>query len=375
MAEDQRAALEARIGDDPGDVAAWQVYADFLQHQGDPLGELIVLQLAAARDPVGKTRTPAQRAFVTAFKKHAPRLLGTLVQHGASTTDPAAPPLIWRNGVLWRAELGRTAVDGSFVPQAQHLAALLPHPAARMLGELAIRCADQAAAAAALASMFAQRPPLVELELYARGELGELSALWAALPKLRRVTVVAHGFELGDLELPSARRVELHPLALSARSMRAIAAAPWPRLERLELRFSGHDLPPHAALADLAPLLARADLPALSILKLRGLPYAGAVLRAIADGPLAPQLTLLDVKDGNYNPHDLAYLAARKERFGKLREIWVQSPHATLKNVEQALSGIAKHVVTRDVRDLLAQELGAIDRRVLDRYRDPPEDP
>lgn len=378
MADDQREALEARIVDDPEDVDAWQVYADYLQKLGDPVGDLIALQLAAERDPVGKTRTPAQRAFTRAFGKHAPRLLGTLIEHGASTADPSAPPMIWKRGVLRRVELGlrpnRESALEVIAPQAKHLAALLPHPAARLLGELSIRCPTQADAAAVIVLLVAHRPPLHELELFARADLGDLSELWDALPRLRRVTIGAYAFDLGELELPHARRAEFLSLTLSPRSMRAIARAPWPHLERLEIRFGGNDLPPHAAMSDLAPLLQRTDMPALTVLKLRGVPYAGAALREIADGPLAGQLTLLDVKGGNYNPHDLAFVAARKERFPNLREIWMQTTHATLGNVEQQLAGVAKHVVTRHVPDALWAELGTIEQRVVDRYRDPPED-
>ncbi len=375
--EEQREGLEARILDDPDDVAAWQVYADYLQKLGDPVGELIVLQLAADGDPIGKTKTPAQRAFIKAFGKHAPRLLGTLIDHGASTKDPSAPPMIWKSGILRRAELGKPPVPGELpatAPQATRLAALLSHPAGRLLGELAIRCPDQRDAMAALESLIARRPPLYELELFARADLGDVSALWEALPRLRRITLGASSFELGELELGDARRAEFLPLALSPRSMRAIAAAPWPVLERLEIRFGGSSLPPMAAMADVAPLLQRADMPALTVLKLRGVPYAGALLRAIADGPLAGQLTLLDVAGGNYNPHDLDYVAARKERFPKLREIWMQSTHATLTNVERQLAGVAKHVITRHVPDLLSAELGPMEARDLDRYREPPED-
>ncbi len=375
---EQRAALEARIADEPDDLVAWQVYADYLQGLGDPVGELIVLQLAATKEPFSKTKSPAQRAFLKAFAKHAPRLLGTLVDHGGSVTDPSAAPMIWRNGVLRRVELGATPSPTEPIahlprPQARHLHALLPHPAASMLGEVAIRCSDPFDAASALSLLVGFRPRLSELELFARCELGDLSELWDALPNLQRVTIGAHTFELGDLEIPRARRVEFLPLTLSPGSMRAIAAAPWPVLERLEVRFGGADLPPHAAMRDLAPLLARSDMPALTTLKLRGSPYAGAILRAIADGPLAGQLELLDLSGGNYNPHDLAYVAERKQRFTKLRELWMASTHSTLRSAVGLLAGVAKHVVTRYVPDRLGPELGPIDPRVLDRYREPPE--
>lgn len=378
--DERRDALEARIAEDPDDEAGWLVLADHLQKQNDPHGELIVLQLAAAKDPTGKTKTPAQKAFLKAFAKHAPRLLGTLVEDGADPKDPSASPFVWRSGFIRRAVIGapRDPSAGTLAPrlaESRRLADFLAHPASRMIGELVVRAADDEDARKILATLISRRPTqLSELELYARADLGDLSALWEALPRLRRVTVVARSFELGDLALPHARRAEFLPLALSPKSMRAIAEASWPRLERLEIRFGGRDLPPHATLADVRPFLERVDLPALTTLKLRGAPYAGAILRAIADQPIAEQLVLLDVKDGAYNPLDLEYVAHRKAAFKNLRELWVQTSQVTLRNVEQVLAGVAKHIVTRHVTDALWEELGAIETSVLDRYRVPPDD-
>jgi uncharacterized protein (TIGR02996 family) len=378
--DERREALEARIADDPHDADAWLVLADHLQKLGDPHGELIALQLAAARDPVGKTRTPAQKAFLKAFAKHAPRLLGTLVDDGADPKDPAKGPFVWRCGFIRRAELGPKPdplanVLTPRMAEGRRLAEFLAHPASRMLGELVIRATDDSDAQKILAALIERRPPqLYELELYARADLGDLSALWDALPRLRRVTIAARSFELGALALPHARRAEFMPLALSPRSMRAIADAPWPVLERLEIRFGGNNLPPHATLSDVVPMIQRTDMPALTTLKLRGAPYAGAILRAIADYPIAEQLVLLDVKDGAYNPKDLEYVSQRKAAFANLRELWMQTSQITLKSVEQALAGVAKHIVTRHVPDALWAELGPIEDRVLDRYRVPPDD-
>jgi len=379
VSEDQRAALEARIADEPDDPLAWSVYADYLQKQGDPHGELAALQHAADQDPVGKTKTPAQRAFARTFAKLAPRLLGTLIDHGADLKDPAKPPFVWKHGVLRRVQVGPppdpTNPGAIWAPRAGMLAAVLAHPAARMLGELELRAAHDVDAANQLKLLIRHAPPqLRELTLFARADLGDLSELWAALPRLRRITIGARSFEVGELELPEARRVELMPLALSPRSMQAIAIAPWTELQRLEIRFGGQDLPPHASLREALPLLQRADLPKLTVLKLRGCPYAGALLRAVAEAPFAAQLVLLDVMDGNYNPHDLAHVAERKLAFASLRELWVQTSAITMTNVERALAGVAKHIVTRHVSDPLWAEMGAIDVALRNRYREPPEE-
>jgi uncharacterized protein (TIGR02996 family) len=374
MSDDQREALEARIADDPDDPVAWSVYADYLQKLGDPHGELAALQDAAELAPAGKPKTTAQRTFTRAFGKHASQILGTLVDHGADLKDPLKPPFVWKHGFVRRVIVGEavdpTAYGARWVSAAATLNEILAHPAARMLGELEIRTPTDDDAAKVIAHLVRHAPrQLRELTIYARADLGDLSPLWDALPRLRRITVGARSFEVGDFELLDARRVELMPLSLTPATASAIAAAAWPVLERLEIRFGGQGLPPRATLKDLLPLFQRDDLPKLSVLKLRGCPYAGALLRAIADSPTAPQLVLLDVMEGNYNPHDLAYVAARKQAFSSLRELWAQSSTATLVNPAQALAGVAKHVVTRHVVDQLRQEMGTLEPSVLDRYR------
>jgi hypothetical protein len=346
------------------DAAAWQVYADYLQKLGDPVGDLIALQLAAEQDPVGKTRTPAQRAFTRAFAKHAPRLLGTLIEHGASTADPSAPPMIWKRGVLRRVELGlrpnRESALEVIAPQAKHLAALLPHPAARLLGELSIRCPTQADAAAVIALLVAHRPPLHELELFARADLGDLSELWEALPRLRRVTIGA-AFDLGELELPHARR------ANSCRSpFPMIDARDCPRRGAARASRIGSVATTSATRGDLAPLSgapkARAHRP-------QAARRAARRRCARRDGPLAGQLTC-STSGRQLYPHD-SPTSPRKERFPPA-QIWMQTTR-DVGNVEQQLAGVAKHVVTRHVPDALWP--ARHDRqRVVDRYRDPEDE-
>lgn len=48
---DRRALVEALLAADPGDDEPLLVYADYLQHHGDPRGELIAMQTRALREP------------------------------------------------------------------------------------------------------------------------------------------------------------------------------------------------------------------------------------------------------------------------------------------------------------------------------------
>jgi uncharacterized protein (TIGR02996 family) len=360
VSRDERAdALEARIAEDPDDPEAWMVYGDLLQKRGDPRGELIALQLAAqaerAANPRGR-RGPAELAVRKYLAKQAPTLLGALARFVADVREPGVPPLIWRSGTIARLQLesGGDRQLGAIVDE------VLRHPSGRLLGELAVRAETAAEAAAVVAAVQQLRPmALRELELHVRDDLGDLGGLWSALPRLRALSITARTFELGALEVPTVRRARFLGLVLSPRCMQAIARAPWPELQRLELRLGSRFGKLPAAFEDLAPLLQRTDMPALTHLKIRGAAWAGSICRALITSPLATQLEVLDLSHGAVNPRDAALLGQAKGKFPRLQELWIPH-HGLTPDAIRALDGVARHVIDdrRAPVDRLEDELG-----------------
>jgi uncharacterized protein (TIGR02996 family) len=340
---EQLAELEAQLAEDPEDPEAWVVYSDYLQRIGDPRGEFAALLRAAeaarAADPRA-TKSSARLAANKYFAKHAPALLGALARFVPTARDPLAPPFIWRNGVIHRVELVPSEEESLLMT----LEEVLTHRSGRLVGELSLRVDTRTEAMVAVEEIVVQAPPLLqEIDLFAKTDLGdELLELWRAVPRLRRVYLTAKSIELaGGLDrLTELRRARFFALSMSPSTIRAIATAVWPKLERLELRLGvqlGRESP---AFADLEPLFSRTDLPALTHLKIRRAPFAGAIARAVAAGPLAAKLAVLDLCHGSFTPNDTRALAQLKSRFTNLRELWV--PAGTDTN---QLAGIAKHVV------------------------------
>ena len=328
-ADDERGpALEAAIEADPTDANAFAVYGDWLHKHGDPRGELIALQQAAAKPAaVGKH-----------IATHAAQLLGPLAAVVHDVRIPDAAPFFWRNGFICRAELASArnhALDAV-------LAQLFAHPSARFLVELALRADDRKDALAALAAVRDGAPPtLRELDFFARANLDRIDDdIWKSLAKLERLAITARGYELGTLELPSLRRVRLLAGSMSSATMQAVARAPWPVLERLELRFCGPTGACEAELYDLRPFLHRTDMPALTHLRLRGCAFAGALARELGSSQLARQLQVLDFSQGDFTPQDVAYLAKCASNFPNLKELWMP-----FERVSKALDGVAKHVI------------------------------
>lgn len=347
------AALETAIDDDPEDAASYGVYADWLQRRGDPRGELIALALSAETQRAANPRRKpaAQTAYDKRFAQHAGALIGRLARYDQA---PAASPFQWRYGFIGRAELTPAAARGD-VPAM--LDELLAHPSSRFLRELTIEW-DARDAGRVLAILGARAPrSLRDLELHAYGELCDLDRISPVLERLHRLSLTARRIEVAELAAPGLRRARFRAVSLPGTTVRAIAEAPWPQLERLEIRFGsrGDDL---AVFDDLRPLLARTDLPTLTHLKLRRAAFAGAILRALVGSPLAAQLAVLDLSLGSSNPADIEVLVREKAQFAHLRELWL--PLYGLRDRDrQAAMSVAKHVISdaRAAQDRLEDEL------------------
>ncbi|MDQ3335283.1 MAG: TIGR02996 domain-containing protein [Myxococcota bacterium] len=332
--DDRGAGLEEAIAANPDDASAFAVYGDWLQKHDDPRGELIALQHA--------TGPKAAAAVGKHIAQHAARLLGPLAHLVRDVRDPNAAPFFWKHGFIRRAELGSQkefALD-------QVVAELLAHPSAKFLVELAIRAFDRKEALAIIDHVRTTAPPTVrELDLFARANLDRIDrTLWLALPRLERLTITARAFELEGFAIPALVRGKFVATNMSSSAVQSIAIAPWPVLERLEIRFCGVRGTTEADFHDLRPLLLRTDMPKLTHLKLRGCAFAGAVARTLAASPLSRQLHVIDFSAGDFSPQDLQTLAAHASNFPNLRELWLPYTYVN-SSVEKMLAPVAKRVL------------------------------
>lgn len=338
-------ALEAAIVADPTDDAAYAVYADWLQQQGDPRGELINLMLAreaeVARDPKRRSQLPA--AISRLMERHAPTLLGPLAAYMPDVRDLSSGMLTWRAGFLHRLTIKDHGGAAAIVRD------VISHPSGRYLRELMLDLLSVDEAHAVIDVLCDRAPAtLGVLELIVHdtkdGARLDATALWAAVPALRRINLAAQQFDLGAVRAPAAERARFATRRLSVADVRAIAVAPWPALQRLELRFGGRYDASSSTIDDLQPLLGRDDLPALTHLKLRGCSYAGEALVALAQGPLARQLVVIDLSHGHVEREDLRALVRYRTQFPALRELWL--PSFVTAEAIRTLGGIATHMIS-----------------------------
>jgi uncharacterized protein (TIGR02996 family) len=301
--------LELAIAESPDSVGAYSVYADWLQEQGDPFGELIALATAGN----------AER-FERHLATHAARFYG-----GMSKQLLRRVELDWRHGFI--RGIAETVVHGMLGPH--EWTQLLDLRACGFVQAIALTqpCGDELDAA--IADRCA--PTLRELAIY----LGDAQVPQRLLRRpLRTLVVSGRRVMLPLTELPrSLACLDLRcdevanaaPLAIGVRELRVnltdpIAAllptATLPALDRLVLRRPGAVIPAVVA-------------PALAHLELRDGTLARETWQQVAVRSFAQQLTSLALVDLGLTDDFVPALVARRDAFPNLTELDVSGNELT----------------------------------------------
>jgi len=356
-ADKRHPELEQAILADPYDISAYTVYADWLQEQGDPRGELMSLQLAA------ETRDAPRldKAAAALIQKNAAYFLGPLADHTLTYDGHDDDAFSWRFGFIHSAKLSHNQYtnedfEGSM---AEVLETLLRHPSGRFLTELVFGFNDDPNEDPLddLIGILARKAPATlrklhfgdfvypddtEMSWYHVGNLGKL---WKAVPRLQSLIVQGGEFELGTIELPELTRAEFRTGGLSAASAKAIARATWPRIEHLEVWYGEDNYGGTAKVADAAALLDRTDLSRLVSLGIRNTSFTDALCGMLANGKLLAQLTRLDLSMGIMTDAGAQALAVHKDAFQHLAVLDVSDNYLTKAGLA-ALEGLATSVVS-----------------------------
>jgi uncharacterized protein (TIGR02996 family) len=314
--------LESAIEASPDDPDAYLVYADWLQAQGDPRGELIVLQ--HAKKPAAKRRLNAQRAHFYGPLAEATDMLE------AFPYGPLGKPTTWRWGYLeslWISnKFDRSRVYGEGKPSidvAEALAGLLDHTSCRFLRELTVGIVDyESNTYAGIAKVIGKRslPTLARLTLgdfYSEetelnwSNTGDLTPLYAAAPNLERLTVRSGHIKLGKLSpaaLPELRELTIISGGFDKASLAAICSGKWPALEKLSLQLGARDS--NITVKHLQPIFDGALFPKVVHLGLGNARIADEICRMLADSQLGRRLQSLSLALGEMGDTGAAHLAA-----------------------------------------------------------------
>lgn len=326
------AILDAEDDDEGG----YLVYADWLLSQGNPRGELIMLQHGLAKKPHDARMRRAERNFQ---REHGgrmlpPRLAEILRLRSDDQPESGSCHIEWKLGFVHRARIGRSLPHPPYTVR-ELLLDLLDHPSAQLLRELTIgalgpgRTLDYRrydytpvvealcqAAPASLRTLFLAdfAPEHVDLS---DSRLGSVSGLFRSLPRLKDVHLRGGSLELGDIHAPALQRFCLTTHALGPEVLAGLDSAYWPALEALVIDAQGTALDMSA----LPSLLAAHGTPSLRALAIRHTTDTRAIWAALARSSLLGQLALLDLSHGDLSDHDVSAMTAQGREFGHLERL------------------------------------------------------
>ena len=328
--------LEAAIVRDPDDLDAYAVYGDWLAEQGDPRGELIATQLAAAAGDA-----ELKRAALRVFAKHREIFVGKL---GSMITADA---FTWRAGFIERAVLSHDRLlieDGARVASslAEVVQTLLAHPSGRFLRELVVRTNDRdgwnrwvGTQKEVVEQIAAARPGVLRrLQLgdaaYGIAQIGRVDALW---PAQMRELVLEGDVALGQVVAPALRVLRLWPMPMRKKLARELIEATWPQLESLQLHLGqAHE----HVMREIVTLIHRSDMPALVHLGLVAYSRAETILEELSRAPLLARLETLDLRHGRISDRGLRPLLTNAAAFRHLARIDLSETGISAKQFERA---------------------------------------
>jgi uncharacterized protein (TIGR02996 family) len=223
MATASNPGIEALIDAAPDDERLYLVYADWLQLQGDPRGELIALQCAASRTEIPSTG-------LTQAMQKAVRLCELEI---VATTDGLVAPrdlLGWRFGFVYHLLL--RLPDGLTPVVRAALEALRGTGNARFVQRLSLHStATDFTEILEHLALLGWPGALREIDL--NGSSVDLSAVGLAFPRLLRIRVLTQGAVFRAV-FPSLRQLEL---AVNSTTWHVTPEQPlFPELRRLSIR-------------------------------------------------------------------------------------------------------------------------------------------
>jgi uncharacterized protein (TIGR02996 family) len=328
--------LEQAIFDDPDDREAWQVYADWLQQQDDPRGEIISLDLAAAQvEGPAKAELEARKAALEA--EHRERLLGPLAELLADHDLDEAVALEWSRGYIVKATIGCSDEDWEGPPIADLVAALVRSPAALFLAELWVGTSydqdedwiglfERNLAAVTDAGPLAAltRLTVADTDNYwdiSSTRIGDITALLRAAPRLRELKVVGGEIELAPTVHERLTKLELETGGLPGTTAAALAQSSFPALTHLTVYFGADRYGASATRADVEALLTNANLSKLEHLGLVDAEFQDEIAAALAASPMLERLRSVDLSLGTMTDEGVAAIVAAASRFAKLERL------------------------------------------------------
>lgn len=354
--------LEAAILANPTDREAYSVFADWLQEQGDPRGELISLQLGYKDGQAKKL-----------IDKHADYFLGDLAPHqvvydeggnnGGSHLRSSAQEkewqkthtqaFLWRNGFIYRVRLsydeyqdGRDEQEGekADIDLASILTQVFAHPSGRYVVELAFNTngePNEDDDLQPLIDVIAKKaPPTLRkitfgdnVDQISWHHTGDLGKMWKAVPNLKTLEIESGNFSVGKMVAPNLERAIFITGGLGKATGKGIATADIPKIKHLEIYYGQDNYGGDCTIKEVKPLLDRTDLKNLEYLGLKNSEFSDEIAKAVGAAKIVKQLKTLDLSLGVMTDEGAAHLAAAKDQLKHLQVLDLTRNYLTKKGI------------------------------------------
>jgi uncharacterized protein (TIGR02996 family) len=366
-------ALEKAIAANPFDRDAYAVFADWLQEQGDPRGELISLQLANKDKEAAKLIKAQSEYFLGPLAPHvkvydgngnnASSGLRTKEQEKAwlKTADQA---FLWRNGYISRIRLSdddyfNDGEDGAKFEGklVDILKDAFEHPSGRYAIELAFQSngdPNEDDLQDLIDLIGKKAPPTIRkitfgdnVDQISWHHTGSLAKMWKGVPNLQVLEIETGEFEVGAMDAPNLERAIFRTGGLSKACCKHIASAKMPKIKHLEVLFGTDEYGGDCTIKDVKPLLDRTDLKHLEYLGIKNSEFGNDIAKAVVNAKIVKQLKTLDLSLSTITDEGAQALADGKDALKHLECLDLTHNFLTKAGIK-LVAGLCKKVVTEE---------------------------
>jgi len=327
--------LEALIHDEPDSADVFLVYADSLQRQGAPLGDLMSTHYALSQ-ATDHDRLVSLRARYEAILTEHPELLPAVLRQELD--------LGILFGLVRNAWIYRSGNESQIGAASVQLEALLAAPSARFLTSLHLEISDEAQPDPY--SVFARAPKLHSLRrlrlndlrhpIHRRGEL--LDPLLQSTPRLQALQLRGQCPHLGSLAHQGLTHLEIATHHMSIAVLTALIESKLPSLHTLVLHLNPPPGDSTEYQQSVIQLISNLNAPKLRRLAIHQTPFSNLICQQLQYCELLEQLEVLDLTGGSLTDDGARAILAQPSRYQHLAtlalgENWLEQTQAGLRGL------------------------------------------
>ncbi len=329
--------LEAAIVDaDEPDLDALQVYADWLQSQGDIWGERLGLAVQRERAK-GAAKAKFTKQIAEFDAAHADDLYGKeLAQLMGSGDFEQVVQIDAPFGLFFSVSSKAPVYDWKGQSPAAVLTTIIKSPASKLLRAITIGILDhsypvslssgiealsKAGRLESLRSLFIgdfEYPDESEISWVSVGNVGKLIPL---APKLRSLHLRGGEIELGPLEHPTLESLTIETGGLPGPAVASLGKAKLPQLRHMEVWLGTDEYGGTGKISQLKPLFTGQGVPKLEHLGLMNSDFEDDIAIALSKSPLLAQLKSVDLSMGTMHEPGANAILANVDKFKHLESL------------------------------------------------------